>query len=385
MPGAFCGFFAGRLRKAGNHMILDKNYCVYRHTAPNGKVYIGLTCQEPEKRWLNGKGYRDNIHFSRAIEKYGWKNIRHEIVYDGLTRAEASYFEAKLIAESKSNVSDYGYNLTTGGEIGFKYTEESLKKLSDAHKKINKDGRNSKRNIGGKNAIAKKIYQYSRCGVIVAEYDSIADAARYFALSGKAKSFETARIHIMNAANNRYIKREKYSATCRTAYGFVWKYDKEDNFCEKAIIKNRNSQTRSINQYTKDGKFIKTYNSVTEAATLLGKQPSHLTRCAKGQNSTAYGYIWEYSDTENQSELVGAKVKSKMHGGKMWSHWNHSAKSVAQYDLEMNFIKIYPCIADASRELGIDHSCISACAANKSKTAGGFIWKYAGFEGGAAI
>ena len=151
------------------------------------------------------------------------------------------------------------------------------------------------------------------------------------------------------------------------------------------MIKNRNSQTRSINQYTKDGKFIKTYNSVTEAATLLGKQPSHLTRCAKGQNSTAYGYIWEYSDTENQSELVGAKVKSKMHGGKMWSHWNHSAKSVAQYDLEMNFIKIYPCIADASRELGIDHSCISACAANKSKTAGGFIWKYAGFEGGAAI
>lgn len=31
-----------------------ENYKVYMHTLPNGKRYVGITKQEPEKRWLNG-------------------------------------------------------------------------------------------------------------------------------------------------------------------------------------------------------------------------------------------------------------------------------------------------------------------------------------------
>ena len=51
------------------------NYCIYRHISPSGKVYIGQTCQDPNKRWLNGKGYKKSTIFNRAIEKYGWSNI----------------------------------------------------------------------------------------------------------------------------------------------------------------------------------------------------------------------------------------------------------------------------------------------------------------------
>ena len=29
---------------------IDKCYSVYMHTSPSGKKYIGITCQEPEKR-----------------------------------------------------------------------------------------------------------------------------------------------------------------------------------------------------------------------------------------------------------------------------------------------------------------------------------------------
>ena len=32
----------------------ENNYYVYKHTFPNNKVYIGITQQEPQKRWKNG-------------------------------------------------------------------------------------------------------------------------------------------------------------------------------------------------------------------------------------------------------------------------------------------------------------------------------------------
>lgn len=36
-------------------------WVVYKHTFPNGKVYIGITGQEPYKRWKYGNGYETDI------------------------------------------------------------------------------------------------------------------------------------------------------------------------------------------------------------------------------------------------------------------------------------------------------------------------------------
>ena len=48
-------------------MSKNNNYKVYVHIAPNGKRYYGITKQEVEKRWANGKGYKGNEHFINAI------------------------------------------------------------------------------------------------------------------------------------------------------------------------------------------------------------------------------------------------------------------------------------------------------------------------------
>lgn len=53
---------------------------------------------------------------------------------------------------------------------------------------------------------------------------------------------------------------------------------------------------------------------------------------------------------------------------------NH--KSINQYNKERDFIRTWDCIKDASEELNISCSSISNCLNKKSKTAGGFIWKY---------
>ena len=44
-------------------------YTVYKHTCPNGKIYIGITSMPVEKRWDCGRGYAKNPHFSAAIKK----------------------------------------------------------------------------------------------------------------------------------------------------------------------------------------------------------------------------------------------------------------------------------------------------------------------------
>ena len=63
-------------------------WSVYVHTTPSGKRYVGCTSRDPEIRWRKGKGYEMQM-FGRAIQKYGWDNIRHEIIKRGLTHDEA--------------------------------------------------------------------------------------------------------------------------------------------------------------------------------------------------------------------------------------------------------------------------------------------------------
>lgn len=113
------------------------NYTVYKHTTPNNKVYIGITKQsDVKRRWLGGSGYVNNEHFYKAIKKYGWENIRHEIIAEALTEEEAQSMEMALIAKYHSNNKAFGYNKTSGGEAGKTYTEESKKNISNALKKV---------------------------------------------------------------------------------------------------------------------------------------------------------------------------------------------------------------------------------------------------------
>lgn len=93
-------------------------YKVYKHTCPNGKVYIGITKQKPERRWgVNGRGYKENEYFYRAIKKYGWENIKHEIIAEGLTEDEADAMEIDLISKYRATDKNCGYNQHFGGKV----------------------------------------------------------------------------------------------------------------------------------------------------------------------------------------------------------------------------------------------------------------------------
>lgn len=54
----------------------------------------------------------------------------------------------------------------------------------------------------------------------------------------------------------------------------------------------------------------------------------------------------------------------------------YNSKPVYQFDLNMNFLKRYETITEASKETKILHSGISNCCSGRINNAGGFIWKY---------
>lgn len=116
----------------------ENNYIVYRHTSPNGKMYIGITSRTLEARsGHNGYGYRKNEHFYRAIQKYGWENFLHEIIFSNLSKSEAEAKEIELIALYDTRDAQKGYNNSSGGESGSKgakFSDETRKKMSIAHK-----------------------------------------------------------------------------------------------------------------------------------------------------------------------------------------------------------------------------------------------------------
>lgn len=117
------------------------SFLVYKHTnKENGKVYIGITSQEPKRRWQNGAGYY-GTYFYNAIQKHGWDGFEHEILLEGLTKEQAEEIETDLIAKYGSANRENGYNVSLGAKyqrimLGVqKYGKENHR--SQAVKQIN--------------------------------------------------------------------------------------------------------------------------------------------------------------------------------------------------------------------------------------------------------
>ena len=117
------------------HIKYDRKWMVYKHTSPSGKVYIGITSKEdPKDRWgPKGCMYKYNVLFWNAIQKYGWDNIEHEILYENLEEEDAKNKEIELIAEYKSI--GMSYNITNGGDgCSYVMPQEQKVKISNALK-----------------------------------------------------------------------------------------------------------------------------------------------------------------------------------------------------------------------------------------------------------
>lgn len=240
----------------------EKKYCVYKHTNKiNGKVYIGQTCQEIDRRWQNGEGYRGCVNFYNAIKKYGWDSFEHEALYEGLTLEEANKIEEEVIKEYKSNHPDFGYNIRPGGNNS-PLAPETIEKVRKNH-----------------------------CDV----------SGEKHPMWGKHLSEET---------------KKKISASLKGRPGY-WK---GKTFSEETRIKMSKSRsgfkhTEETKQWMSERRYkpvkcIETgiiYKGAKIASKETGVDNSDIGKCCKGKLKSAGGYHWEYSTQEEYQNYLNSK------------------------------------------------------------------------------
>jgi len=114
---------------------MKKNkFKLYLHSFPNNKFYVGITSQDKHARWKGGHGYMNQPLVWNAIQKYGWNNIKHEIILESNDENLIKNEEYRLITEVyKSNQREFGYNIENGGTRNC-MTNEIKEKISKANK-----------------------------------------------------------------------------------------------------------------------------------------------------------------------------------------------------------------------------------------------------------
>ena len=123
---------------------------------------------------------------------------------------------------------------------------------------------------------------------------------------------------------------------------------------------------KKINQYTLDGKYLRTFDSITEANQFLNKtyNGSGISSVCKGKRKMAFNYQWRYEeDFPNKENIEPIKAIDV------------TRKQIYQLDNNDNIINVYDNIALASKETKIGRTSISNCLNGYSNTAGGYKWK----------
>lgn len=237
-------------------------YSVYIHTFPNGKVYIGITARNPIKRWgYNGQAYRYQPLVYSAILKYGWDNIKHEILFTNLTKAEAEQKEIELIAQYDSTNHINGYNIENGGSAIGKHSKETREKIS--------------------RALTNYTRSESHCRNI-----SLAKKGKPMSEELKQKISEGGKGRVLCAEARENISKAKRGAL-NPNYG--------KHISEDAIKKQQASVgTRQVMQCDSDDNIIKIWDSIRSASKELNIQSKNIYRSCKSDKLKAGGYKWQY-------------------------------------------------------------------------------------------
>lgn len=122
---------------------------------------------------------------------------------------------------------------------------------------------------------------------------------------------------------------------------------------------------KPVSQYSKKGKHIANYKSITDASKQTGININRISACLNGKTKTAGGFIWVNQGNEDIKSVVNNVIQKK-------------GKPIIQLTLDGEFVAEYPSALEAERKTGINNANISRCCKNiyGFKSAGGYKWRF---------
>lgn len=272
----------------------------------NSKVYIGQTSRSIEIRWQehlrhafepNISGY--NNHFYKAVRKYGADNFIIELVEqcDNDIMSEREIF---WIDFYNSYNSEYGYNLTRGGEGTRSINYEEVYSRYDSGESLAEISKNMDISRSNLTQILKgykrynvdmnimRGYQYmsKTKGTPVCQYDLFGNLIDIFPSSKAAARAVPKTTH----AN--------ISKVCKTknglSGGFQWRFlnDPEPG----KYVGPAPNISKTVYQFDLSYQLINVFKSTCSASFETGVNQSSIVRCCNNDERypTAGGYIWRY-------------------------------------------------------------------------------------------
>jgi hypothetical protein len=187
--------------------------------------------------------------------------------------------------------------------------------------------------------IKKEIHQYSKDGKYIQSFKDKDEASKHTGLKSR---------YIRDYASGNSGKGKTYG-------GFLWSFEKK-----KEISKfEKKFNYKQIHQYSKDGKFLKSYNSIKEAAELNNLYSSSISHCASGNKKfpTYGGFIWSYEKLKIVKAVKPKKTPIKVYKNN-------------------KLIKIFESQIQVHKELGISRTIIFDCVSGKRENYKDYIIKY---------
>lgn len=287
----------------------------------NGKFYIGVHRTNPEifDGYIGCGIYRasqatKDYTLHKAVRKYGYENFKRTIIKifpdteDG--RKQAFELEATLVNETLLK-SKSTYNSALGGRES---TTEDL---------------------------MKTVYMFDLNGNYLRSFKSARDAASYI----QPENQDSARAAIKNNCLGQ----------TQSSFGYFWSYTKKFTYSNEKI--------REIAQYTINGKFLRTFKSITDAEVSLSLNSIQQAIIKKG---SAGGFQWRYYEGDNSDIPMLVNVKTKNH-----------FLPIIMYDKNGNIIKEFDCVKQCVSEYpNLSASQINRVLNNTIKSHKGYVFRY---------
>lgn len=133
---------------------------------------------------------------------------------------------------------------------------------------------------------------------------------------------------------------------------------------EKHKQSSKDKMGTTVYKYDLEGNYLCKYKSMKRAYKDTGCDVSQISKCCRGKGRTSKNFRWSYDKKKKLDELEEINYLA----GK--------CKPVLQYDLDGNFIKEFPSVRDAGKELNICRQSISKCCNDIFNTYKGFLWRF---------